>query len=114
MPLQHVEPLPGPTMAFTGAQQLPFDTLQAVLLVLMHAVTPAHCVSLVQPHAPPLHTGAGVHASAQLVQAPPSPPHASSARPVAHAVPLQQPPLHAVCVAPPHCVPHLCCDVSHA
>jgi hypothetical protein len=71
-------------------------------------------VSLVHPHAPPLHTGAGVHASAQLVHAPPSVPQPSSARPAAHAVPLQQPPLHTVWLAPPHAVPHLCDEVSHA
>jgi hypothetical protein len=113
MPLQQFDALPPEGMLF-GTQQLPPATLHDVLLALVHAVTPAHCVSFVHPHAPPLQTGAGVHAAAQLVQTPPSVPHASSARPVAHVVPLQQPPLHTVSFAPPHAVPHLRADVSHA
>jgi hypothetical protein len=39
---------------------------------------------------------------------------ASSATPAAHALPLQQPALQAVWLAPPHAVPHVCVCVSQA
>jgi hypothetical protein len=63
--------------------------------------------------APALHVG---FPFAHAVQALPSPPHASFARPATHspASGSQQPPLHGLFVAPPQEVPQVCVDVLHA
>jgi hypothetical protein len=48
----------------------------------------------------------------QLAHAPPVEPHALFETPMVHAPNVQQPPLHEVCVAPPHEPEHLCMLVS--
>jgi hypothetical protein len=83
----------------------------------LHVALAVHCESALHPHVPPLHFGPGLQLLVLQVVHVPDVPHALSAVPAAH-VPfvaaVQQPPLHAVRLAPPHAVPHLCCDVSQA
>ena len=60
-----------------------------------------------------MHLGPALHPVVQSVHIA-AVPHAPSAVPAAHVVPVQHPPLHALWFGPPHAVPHLCVEVSHA
>lgn len=84
-------------------------------LSALHTALAVHCGSDVQPHTPAVHFGPGLHPVMQSLHVP-DVPQALSVAPPWHVPPspVQQPPLHAVWLAPPHALPHFFCDVSHA
>ena len=99
-------------MPFGTQQLLPVPHMLRFAVQL--AESAVHCALDVQPHAPAVHFGPGLHVAVQLVHAVPPVPHAASSLPEAHAPELQHPPLHAVWFGPRHALPHLCALVSQA
>jgi hypothetical protein len=124
-PLPHIaEVLPGWQLPLLIAlQQPPLHICDGTLhcgphacVDMLHAWLGGQSLTTPQPQLPPfepmMHTAppeAAVHAE----HAPPFEPHAPLALPATHELFEQQPPLHAVCVAPPHEAEHLCVLVSH-
>jgi hypothetical protein len=111
LPATQLEPLQQPPLqARLGAHDEPH-------LPPPHASRAAQSVGFTQPHAPPLATAMQAMLSfaiAQSVQAPPDEPHAVAPVPATQPPPEQQPPLHALCIAPPQFGVQLCVPRSQA
>jgi hypothetical protein len=82
-------------------------------VAVSHASSGGQSLAAAHPHAAPPMQLLPVAFPVQTRQVPLAP-HASGPVPGRHVVPLQQPPLQAVCDAPPHVVLHWCVVVSQA
>jgi hypothetical protein len=100
----HVPDAPHAVSWFPATHELPEQQNPPLQLPL---VAPPHAAV----HDPPAHVGVPPAHGEQPI---PFAPHAAFSVPGLHVPALQQPPLHGVCVPPPHALPHVCALVSQA
>lgn len=112
VPAAHVVPLQQPTLhAVSPATP---HAVPHVCVAVLQALPAGQSVATLQPHVgvPAVSHTCPVALTVQFAHDPAAP-HAPGAVPATHCEPLQQPLLHAVCVAPPHAVLHVCVVVLH-